>query len=306
MSKKHMRNTMAKAALVASLAAGTIIPGTATAQSKPGANGSDSATHQVVRGPEQDPNMPVLLYPYPNAPIGWSQGGDLSPQVNFFRPPSQGTYLGFNAKGSWIKNDADGKVYVWNIKDATLTLGAGNENEVPLDLRNPSFYMSSGIIARATGHAKTGPQVANNNKGRTTPYIPPSVAGDGNAQQGSGETRTAIVSPNSGTGSAGAGTNTQVKGTAATVRAGVLTFTNEEGASVSWKVMRPPNQAFGNPNAPKPTGDAGAWLAEDPTDKSAVISLYITENGAVSGSEMTGMAAVALKRIMNTVPPQKQ
>jgi hypothetical protein len=274
----------------------------AIAQSKPGANGSDTAIHQVVvNGPEEDPNMPNLPYALPNAPLFWSPGPGTSTKVTFTKSPGgKGVYLGFNNKGSWIKNESDGKVYVWNLKELTLTLGAASEYEVPMDLRNPSDVFKGEMLARSGG--KTSTSVANNNAGRRTPYIPPNVGG--NTQPGSGETRTGIFSPSTGTNGAGVGTATQVKGSAATIRAGVLTFTNEEGASVSLKVVRPPNQALTNPNA-KPTGNAGVWIGEDPKNSENVVQLYVQDNGTVSGTVMSGMVAQAMKRMMMATPPHQ-
>jgi hypothetical protein len=98
-NEKKLHNRLAEAALIAGLAASTLVPvGSAIAQSKPGANGSDTAMHQVVNGPEPDPNMPDLPYALPGAPIGWSPRGD-TPLVTFLKPSSQGSYLGFNEKG---------------------------------------------------------------------------------------------------------------------------------------------------------------------------------------------------------------
>lgn len=292
-AKRHAYS-VAYYTLALTLAASMIISCTAIA--------ADSDTHQVVtNGPETDPNMPLMPYALPGAPIHWTVQ-DGPPEVNFIKPSSKGFYLGFNEKGSWIRNENDRHIYVWNIKDRSLTLGADSDAGVPLNLRNPSDLMKN-FIANATGHGSTGAQVANVNAGRRTPYIPPSVVGDGNAQYGA-KARPESFSPGTSTNGAGLGGTIQVKGSTATITNGVLTFTNDQGTPVSLKVVRPPNQAFGNPNAPKPTGSAGAWLAQDPTNKSAVISLYVTESGAVSGNRMTGIAAEALKRIMNTSTTQ--
>ena len=297
MTMQH--HALARAAIAATLTATILAPRPAFSQSKPG--GPGSASSQVVtNGPEQDPNMPNLPYAYPGAPIIWSLS-DETTQIRFLKPSSQGSYLGFNEKGSWIKNGDDGKFYVWNIKDRSLTLGADKESGVPLDLRNPSHYMTSIIIAKASGQGNTGTQVANNNKGRRTPYIPPSVAGDGNAQQG-GEKRTDTSVP--GTNAVNpVGASRTFRGTAATIKAGVLTFTLDDPASaengkpVSLNVTR---SAMNNPNTAKPNGIAGAWLGEDPKNKNVIFSLYVQgEGGAVSGSMMTGMAAEVLKRMMN-------
>ncbi len=188
------------------------------AQSKPGANASETAIHQVANGPEPDPNMPPLPYALPGAPIMWSLPGT-TPDVYFLKPSSTGSYLGFNNKGSWIRNENDRRVYVWNIQDRTLTLGSENDAGVPLDLRNPSRDMKD-LIAIATGHGSAGVTSAST-KDRRTPYIPPSVVGDGNAQHGGGETRAGNFSPGAGAANA-MGASAKLKGVDARIGAGVL------------------------------------------------------------------------------------
>ena len=55
-----------------------------------------------------------------------------------------------------------------------------------------------------------------------------------------------------------------------------------------------------NPNAPKQDGITGTWMGEDPKTPDVVFTVYVQgENGSVSGTAMTGMAAEAMKRIMN-------
>ncbi len=162
--------------------------------------------------------MPPLPYAIPGAPIVWSLPGS-TPEVIFLKPSSIGSYLGFNNKGSWIRNENDRRVYVWNMKDRTLTLGSENDAGVPLDLRNPSRDMKD-LIAIATGHGSAGVTSAST-VGRRTPYIPPSVAGDGNAQH-AGETHADNASANP------VSASKAFKGTGATISAGVLTFTLDD------------------------------------------------------------------------------
>ena len=296
MGNRH--RSLAKMAIFASLTTTVLSPGAAFAQNKPGANGSNTAMHQV-NGPEEDPNMPPMPYAIPGAPIFWSQAGGTIPRIQFVKPSSNGMYLGFNEKGSWIRNNNTRKIYIWNLKDRTLTLGAENDTGVPLDLRNPSNDMKD-LIANATGHGSSGVTSAST-KGRNTPYIPPSVAGDGNMQQ------TRVTDSDANANAANPlGTSKQFKGSGATIRAGILTFTLDDpsspgnGKSVSLKVTRPPNQVMNNPNAPKPNGIAGTWMGEDPNTPDIVYTVYVQgENGSVSGTAMTGMAAEAMKRIMN-------
>lgn len=250
-----------------------------------------------VNGPEDDPNLPVLPYAMPGAPIFWSPLSGTIPRIQFVKPSSNGMYLGFNEKGSWIRNNNTRKVYVWNLKDRTLTLAADTDAGVPLNLRNPSRDMQD-LIAIATGRGSSG-VTSTPMAGRTTPYIPPSVAGDGNAQQA-----RAVASGATTNAGNPLGTSRQFKGSGATLRDGILSFTLDDtsgpGKSVSLKVMRPPNQAMNNPNAPKPEGIAGTWMGEDTKIPGVVYTIYVQgENGSVSGTAMTGMAAEAMKRIMN-------
>jgi hypothetical protein len=298
MGNKH--RSLATLAMAASLATTVLCPRVTFAQGKPGAAASGTVKHQVVNGPEEDPNMPLLPYAIPGAPLTWSPGRGDAPLVTFFRPRSNGTYLGFNDKGSWIRNQGDGKIYIWNLKDQSLTLGAENDAGVPLDLRNPSSFMK-GIIVDAAGHGSSGTTVASNKGKNGTPYIPPGVAGDGNAQYSGGEAPSpAPVTAHP------AGASRQIRGTGATIKAGVLTFILDDPASpdngkpVSLKVMRPMN----HPGAAKANGIAGAWLGEDPKNRDVVMSLYVQgENGAVSGTAMTGFAAETLRKIMNANKP---
>lgn len=303
---KLQHHAFAKAAIAATLTATALSSCTALGQTKPSdpdsvATNQQAAARQLInRGPEDDPNMPNLPYALPNAPLFWTPGSNHSPQVNFTKyPQGPGTYLGFNDKGSWIKNDADGKVYVWNLKDRSLTMGAANEYEVPMDLRNPSDILKGRMLARA-GQGKPSTTVPNNN-GRTTPYIPPNAAGAGNAPHAAGEGRTETVGANP------AGTSKAFKGSGAAISAGVLTFTlddpssSDNGKQMSFSVAR---SAMNNPNAANSNGIAGAWLGEDPKNKDVIVSLYVQgEGGAVSGTVMTGLAAEALKRMMNANRP---
>jgi len=241
--------------------------------------------------------MPVLPYAIPGAPITWSPRGS-TPIVSFRKPAGPGSYLGFNEKGTWIRNEWDRKVYVWNLKDKSLTLGAESDAGVPLDLRNPSPDMKD-LIANATGHGSAGVTSAST-KGRNTPYIPPSVAGDGNAQHtGSQAAVPAPKTPPSNP----MGTSRPFKGTGASIKAGVLTFllddpsSPDNGKPMSLKVVRSP---MNNPNAAKPNGIAGAWIGEDPRNTGVVFSLFVQgESGPVSGNAMTGLAAEALKKMMS-------
>jgi len=175
------------------------------------------------------------------------------------------------------------------------------------NVRNPSPDVKA-VIANATGHGSSGAKAASNNKGRNAPYIPPQVAGDENARYAGGATRTQPFNPTGGAGAGGVmGTSAKLKGTGATLGAGVLTFTLDDpsspdnGKPVSYKVVRPAI-ALSIPNAPKPYGNFGVWMGEDPQDSEYIVQFYVLDNGTVMGSVMSGMAAQAMKRMMMANP----
>jgi hypothetical protein len=243
-----------------------------------------SAIHQTLksqnRGPEPDPNLPNRNMP--DAPIYWSLR-DNSPDVNFKNGP--GTYLGFNEKGSWIENDINGKVYVWNLTTNTLVLGANNEKDVPLDLRNPSAYMKN-MIANVTGHGSRGTTVATNDD--------PSIQSAGDA---AGTPPPPVPM----------GASRQMQGNGASITGGVLTFTVNDpnspanGKQLKFKVMR--GAMMMNPNAQaNANGIAGQWIGDDPNDKSAVLLFFVQGNGAVAMQAFTGPTAVAMKRMVTMAP----
>jgi hypothetical protein len=162
------------------------------------------------------------------------------------------------------------------------------------------------LIANATGRGNSGTTVASNS-GRTTPYIPPSVAGDGNAQHVGGEARSANPAPDTAN---SASPSRQLRGSGATIQAGVLTFTLDDsaspdnGKSMSYKVMRPA-VAIVNPNAPKPTGNSGVWMGEDPKNSENVVQFYVQDNCTVAGTVMSGIVAQAMKRMMMATPQRQ-
>lgn len=80
-----------------------------------------------------DPNFPYLQEPLPGAPVFWFVGGN-GIEVVFNSPRCSGNYIGYNDRGSWIRNDLDQKVYVWNLQSRTLTVGADNWASIPTDV----------------------------------------------------------------------------------------------------------------------------------------------------------------------------
>lgn len=100
-------------------------------QAKPVQNGSAQTAQQANEGPQRDPNMPPQNVPPDSQPISWTYHTPTRPTVHFMNPAADGDYMGFNDQGSVIQNQGNGKVYVWNGKDNTLTVLANNVNEVP-------------------------------------------------------------------------------------------------------------------------------------------------------------------------------
>jgi hypothetical protein len=98
---------------------------------------SSAVAGEISRGPQEDPNFPPLTHMI-EGPIYWT-GSSTSPEVHFFNPAADVEYLGFNEKGSLIRNMGNGKVYCWKLTNpqtmaGTLTVVANNYKEVPLDV----------------------------------------------------------------------------------------------------------------------------------------------------------------------------
>jgi hypothetical protein len=103
---------------------------------------SSAVAGEINAGPQNDPNFPPAYNArtVDSIPIYWTGGYANRPDVHFKGGPffhgittGGGEYLGFNEKGSLIRNE-DGKVYYWNFNQKSLTLVANGFKDVPLDV----------------------------------------------------------------------------------------------------------------------------------------------------------------------------
>jgi hypothetical protein len=98
------------------------------------APGSGGAAGQPGNAPQYDPNLPPLAAPN-DAPIYWLyQYTSTLPLVYFKSTGAFCVYLGFDEKGSYIQNQGDGNVYLWNLKANGLTVVADNFKDLPLNI----------------------------------------------------------------------------------------------------------------------------------------------------------------------------
>lgn len=197
-------------------------------------------------------------------------------------------YLGFNDQGSWIESQNDRKIYIWNLQNRTLIVGAENRaslsTELILSLRN-SQYAEGMLSDRGIRVANNEPQ---NNPAPSSaqPSVPaaPSVP---------------------------MGASRQTHGSGAKIAAGVLTFTvndvdsPDNGKQMKYKVTR--GAMSMNPNAPAQADAnsiAGQWVGDDPKDKDGVLLFYVQPNGTVAMQAFSGMTAVMMKRMAGAAPQQ--
>jgi hypothetical protein len=125
-----LRNPIGKSAIVAAFvltvaACAPALQGGVTSR-------AGAAAGQMNRVRQQDPNMPPLI-DQSGAPISWLLINE-SLWVHFKKTGAYCVYLGFNEKGSYIQNQGDGKVYLWNLKANSLSVVANNFKEIPLDV----------------------------------------------------------------------------------------------------------------------------------------------------------------------------
>ena len=261
-------------------------------------------------GQTEDPNFPpTLAYNRrPEVPVSWTLNNppdsrDLSSTNSVF---NNAWYLGFNERGSWLMAGVENKIYIWSFKTMSISEAAIQLENVPTNvlrtLRNKSS-MTEVTIANLTGHGRSG-VTSVDTKGKSTPYIPPTVAGDGNAQYASGKAGTnsaGVGTTPQATGFAAMGTSQKINGSGARLVGSTLTFTLDNGSTVSYKVTRSNNSMMANPNAPKsndPNDVAGQWAAEDPKIKDKFTLLFVDgRTGKVSGQEFVGPVAQAMKKM---------
>src|SRR5262249_39668893 len=95
------------------------------------------------------PNFPTPRSPDPDGlRVNWDYVSQAGPPMvylmrfDFERTPGHwqrmsrmgAEYLGWNDKGSLIKNQLDGRVYIWNLKQDRLSVVYQNESVIPRDV----------------------------------------------------------------------------------------------------------------------------------------------------------------------------
>jgi hypothetical protein len=243
-------------------------------------------------GEIEDPNFPPTLAGLRNdvVPVVWSGGTNYGRSLRFANGIlGNAGYLGFDERGAWLVGSPESRVFIFDFKTLTLTDAALRVEEVPTSvlarLKNQSPWVV-GAIKNQTG------------TGSATPTSAPAAQLhlDANAAR-----RAQMIG--SGPASA-AGSAPQIRGTAVSVTAGVLSFTvndpaaPDNGQSVSYKVTRSgPAMTLSVPGAPPPAGIAGTWIADDPGNKDAIILFTVKDEHTVVGTVMSGLAAEAMKRM---------
>jgi hypothetical protein len=250
-------------------------PQPATIPQQPGGAGpanSPAAAEQINRGLQHDSNFPPLTSQTEfNVPLTWSYHSATRPTVYFKNPAADGDYLGFNDQGSMVQNQGNGKVYLWNLKENSLTLVANNVNEIPVavlqSLKNTDEEVGY-LLAKRGIAPKTQPVT---------------VAGGGNPPPP--KTSANPFGPDAGNALAGlapaGGMPADITGKNASIQGGVLTFTLADGAkSKPYTVVRPGFMA----NAPEAAGVTGTWIARENGGKG--IMFTVRDDNTVTGKEI--------------------
>lgn len=212
--------------------------------------------------PQKDPNFPPLTSMNdPSVPIYWTVGNATKPVVHFKNPASDVEYLGFNEKGSMIRNMGNGKVYRWNLKENSLTVVANSYKEIPLDelasLQNApdsvKYYLAQhGRTAQPATASQQQPQNPDNHQEARQVPVP------------------------------AAGVPADITGKNASVKNGVLTFNLADGTkSKPYTVVRPAFMA----NTPQAADVAGTWIAMEDGGKAMMFN--VRADHTVTGKEIS-------------------
>lgn len=203
-----------------------------------------------------DPNFPGLVSPL-GLRIQWNNYDKGNPQVIMPGQDHGASYLGWNDRGSWLVGADDGKIYVWNLKQNSLTLVYRNYKLIPQEtvasLKNNPFAVAKGT-PKDTGPKPTGPKPVTPDTSRQAAFF-------GNADALKDALKNAMAPGNTvpqGPPGVPAVATGRISGSGAAVAAGVLTFIDANGTKKSYKVVRP-RVAIG----PQGSSDAGTWLAID-------------------------------------------
>lgn len=234
------------------------------AQQQPGQPQSQQPSPgPAVSGPagstsEGDPNLPGMTSPTGGVttPSGvrvqWIKTDPSHPQVTISGPgvPYGSTqYYGWNDQGSYLRNNNDRQVYIWNFSKGSLTkLGPEIPSETFAGLRN-----NPNAVAKNTAPppAPKAPEPQTPDTSRQAAFF----GGGGNVLASSGG----------------------IAGTGAAIQGGVLTFTRADKTKASYKVVRP-KVAQGAP------GNTGTWIAMEDGGKGILFT--VQSDGTLTGHEM--------------------
>jgi hypothetical protein len=277
----RLRNLIAKSVIVGAfvLTVSACIP---AQQGGPGSTSAPVVAAQINRGPQQDPNLPVITFET-NAPITWNYNGTSSvPSVSFKNPADEGVYLGFNENGSMLLNQGKGNVYYWKLTDpktmtGTLTEAFKSFKDIPLDtlaaLQNP------GTVAKAL--------LAKNGRG-PKPVTPPQQQPPQNPDKSGGLFGDRPQETLQGLAPA-AGVPADITGNNASIKSGVLTFILGDGSkSKPYTVVRPAFMA----NTPQAAGIAGTWIAMESGGKGILFN--VRADNTVTGKEISSQVVQML------------
>lgn len=224
------------------------------------------ASSEPLSTPGADPNLKCCHYvgsAIDDIAVHWDYLPGLStPEVylpvtvNPDTHPSD--YLGFTSEGSFIRNPFNARVYVWKYRpgasEGRLAVRYANVLDIPLatleqlDRSLGENSQVKGLIARKSPTQEKPP---------AQPTSPPANTGGG----AMGATVRAAVAGNNGLGLPNGGASPPqpavagdtVRGINASVKDGVLSYTDAGGKRISMKVEPPPGATS--------AGSTGTWLA---------------------------------------------
>jgi hypothetical protein len=258
--KQH--HSIIRAALFGAMALGTLTGGASIANAQQGRSAdqlaADAATKQFFQNPQADPNLPGLESPV-DLPlkVSWNYGGGniAYPQLSVNdpgRPTLRGVqYYGWNEEGSLLRGD-DGKVYVWKLKENSLTERYKSLDAVPTSVLASLKNSESKHEYLASRQAEPAPkpaapvQVAKNDGGVLADAAKRAVDASRAAQP---TRRSEVASFYSATG--------------ASLKGDMLTLTLADGTSKALKVERPPTPAIAGVPSTASGDIAGTWLSFD-------------------------------------------
>jgi|GEM_PF-5389414 len=281
---------LASCAMNAQQQPGQVPPQKQSQQQGRPATGGDTSIGQQLMSAEADPNLPGMTSPKINGiKLNWNFfGGSLSGPWLQIRDPSlrstSAQYLGWNDEGSLLALD-DGKIYIWNLKQNSLTVRYKGIDDVP-----------SAVIAKlknnpdkqeilASREPKPGPRpVAPVQAATTQGNIPDDAASKAIGRLSAGQT----ARPSSGVPGA-------YSATGATLKGDILTLTMADGTRKALKVERPAGLAAAA------SGDiAGTWVSFD-----ANKIIVVQGDGTATVTDMDARLRANFEQIKKLVGNQK-